>query len=103
MVAAAAGAVLTQSVADRNQGLDIDGGLFREGPVQKGANGEAADAIISYWEQRGDPLKFPVDKTFQIHFVLANLTGSIYYGRQYLGGSFKSYIHKRWVFLRGSE
>ena len=103
MVASTSGSVLTQSVADRNQGLDIDGGLYRTGPTQKGANGEAADAIISLWEQRGDPLRFPVDKAFNIYFLMAGLNTSVYYAREYFAGSFKAYINERWSFLRGTE
>jgi len=104
MVASASGSA-SQAIVDRNQGLDIDGGLFRTGPVQKGANGEAADAIVSMWEQRGDLLRFPVDKAFRIYFLMAEFDTAfkVHYPHEYFAGSFKAYTHERWVFMRGSE
>jgi len=95
----------TLEILERETGLDIDGGLFRDGAaVYKGGTDAApSSTTIGDWEHRGQSMRLPPDKAFQIHFIMASVNTNIYYAREYLGGSFKLYVHERWAFMRGAE
>lgn len=90
---------------ERTTGLDFDGGLFRDGEIvyKGGTDGSEATSVIANWEHRGQAMRLPPDRAFQIHFIMASVNTNIYYAREYLGGSLKLYVHERWAFMRGAE
>ena len=81
--------------------LECDGGLIRKAAtVRFGGTGNNIERII---ESRGTLPRFPPDKQFQIHFLFSALASSLYESDNYLGGSWKVYVHQRWAHMRGSE
>lgn len=87
-------------------GLDVDGGLRRQGTlvIDTNTNGTLA-GWMREWESRGELPRLPPDRQMQLHFLFAydDVNDRVKRAWSFMGGTVQLFAHNRWTHLRGSE
>ncbi len=88
-------------------GLDIDGGIAREGVTSLTFEDGPTNThrVTSAWESNGSPPKLPPEREFRLYFLAAgyHATNDVLISNPGQGGSIKLFTHERWSMLRGAN